>query len=263
MFSCLPTSLILALLLTAQSAPTSEATPAEKAWQLGQLAMQRDRFDEAIARFRQCLQLDPRQTECQLSLAAAYLAVGQDRQAVPHLAAYLEARPGHCQVRLPLVEVLLRLDEVDAAQAQLERFVADIQDQPALAGEHLIASHTRLMELAERQGDEYGERLNRGIGLYLLAVKRRELGGDQARRMAEELLCKAAAELTLARLIRPGEARPCWYLHEVWARLGQRQPAVKWLRMAEHGADFSDLTPTEQRQLHLAARMEEGERRHK
>ncbi|MFO0928636.1 MAG: tetratricopeptide repeat protein [Gemmataceae bacterium] len=266
MFPLLPASVVLSVCLSAQPAPAplpAEPTPAEKAWQLGQLAMQRDRFEEAITRFRQCLQLDPKQVEAHLSLAAAHLAVGQDRQAVPHMAAYLKARPAHCQVRLPFAEVLLRLDETDAAQVQIERFVAAIQDQPPLAGEHLVGCHTRLMEIAERQGDEYAERLHRGIGLYLLAVKRLELGGDEARRTAEELLCKAAAELTLARMTRPGEARPCWYLHEVWTRLGQRQPAVKWLRMAEQGADFSDLTPTEQRELHLAGRMEAAERSHK
>lgn len=255
-------ALLPALLLAAEPAPAPPSA-AEQAWQLGQLALQRDRFDEAVQQFQLCLRLDPRLAEGHLSLAAAHLALGHDRQAAPHMAAYLRARPGHFQVRMPFSEVLLRIDDLEAARAQLERFVAAVQGQPQLAGEHLVGSHTRLMEIAEKLGDEYGERLNRGIGLYLLARKRGELGGADARRVAEELLCKAAAELTLAQMARPDEARPCWYLHEVWLQLGQRQPAVKWLRAAEQVADLTYLTPAEQRELHLASRLQEMERMHK
>ena len=62
---------------------------------------------------------------------------------------------------------------------------------------------------------------------------------------AESLLCKAAGELILARRERPDEARPCWYLFEVWSQLAQRQPAARWLRAAEDAAPFSYLTPAE------------------
>ena len=68
----------------------------------------------------------------------------------------------------------------------------------------------------------------------------------------EGLLCKAAGELTLARLERPDEARPCWYLYEVWSHLAQRQSALRWLREADAAAPFSYLTPNEQRRLSLA-----------
>ena len=86
-----------------------------------------------------------------------------------------------------------------------------------------------------------------------------ELGGNGAHRLAEELLCKAAAELTLARMYRPGEARPCWYLHGVWARLGQRQPAGRYYWAAEQLAGLSYLTPAEVRELHLVGRLRELE----
>ncbi len=77
--------------------------------------------------------------------------------------------------------------------------------------------------------------------------------------MAEELLCKAAAELTLARMSRPSQVRPCWYLYSVWISLAQRQPAMRWLRVAERSGPISDLTPNERREMRLAAveRMEE------
>lgn len=248
-----PLSLLLAL-----SAPI-DPTPAQKALQLGQAAMDRDRFDEAIGQFQISLRLDPKLFEAHLSLAAAHLALGQDRLAAPHLGAYLDARPSHFLARMPYAELLAKLERFAEARAQLDRFIADVQDHPRVADEHLIASHTRLMEIATRVGDEYTERLHRGIGLYLLAVKRRELGGAEATRLAEELLCKSAGELTMARLRRPHEARPSYYLHDVWRTLGQRQPAERSLREAESHAGLSSLTPAETRRLHLATTLRQLE----
>jgi Tfp pilus assembly protein PilF len=243
---CLPLLLVFSSLLPAQ-------TPAQRAWQLGQQAMDRDRFDEAIGQFQISLRLEPTLVKSHLSLAAAYLAVGEDGRAAPHLASYLQARPHHFLVRLHYGELLQRLKRPAEAAPQLERVVAEVQDFPHLADTHLIGCHTRLMEIAEDTGDDYAEHLNRGIGLYLLAKKRAEGDDRRSRHLAEELLCKAAAELTLARLRRPYEARPCWYLHGVWAQLAQRQPAVKWLRAAHGKALPGALTPAETRALYLAA----------
>jgi tetratricopeptide (TPR) repeat protein len=229
-------------------------TPAEAAWQRGQLAMERDRLEEAVGQFQLSLRLDPGLAQARLSLAAAHLALGQDKEALPHLAAYLQARPDHHLIRAHYADLLARLGLAAEASRQLERFVADVQPIARLADRHLIASHTRLMEIAQSRRDEYNEHLHRGIGLYLLAGKRAELGDGPSLRVAEELLCKAAAELTLARLAAPGRGRPCWYLHQVWARLAQRQPALRWLRAAEGAGPLSDLTPAETRDLELAAR---------
>jgi tetratricopeptide (TPR) repeat protein len=251
--------LVVALLLLPSLPTLSAQSPAQQSFDLGQKALQNDRFQEAIGHFQKALQMEPARVEFHLHLAASYLALGQDRQAVPHLAAYLKARPDHFLVRLPFIETLLRLELLEPARVQLERFVADVQNHPSLADEHLVSCHTRLMEIAEKQDDEYAERLHRGIGLYWLGRKRQQLGGAEAGRVSEEMLCKAAAELTLARLCRPGEARPCWYLHEIWVQLGQRHAALKCLRAAEKAADFSYLTPAEYRQLHLTGRIRELE----
>ena len=67
-------------------------------------------------------------------------------------------------------------------------------------------------------------------------------------------------ELALARLVRPDEARPCWYLYEVWSSLAQRQPAQRWLREADNWAPFSFLTPTEYRELQLTRQREQKAR---
>lgn len=234
-------------------------SPAAKAFRQGQLAMEADRFEEAIRQFELTLRLDPQLVTVRLSLAAAHLALGQEDQAEPHMRAYLNVRPEHFLVRMPYAELLLKLDRPKEALAELERFTAEVQNHPELAEEHLIGCHTRLMEVADRIGDEYLERLNRGIGLYLLATKRAELGGKQARQAEEELLCKAAGELTLARVQRPDEARPSWYLRGVWNRLGQRQPADRSLRETEQRVGLSTLTPAEVRDLWLATRVREIE----
>jgi hypothetical protein len=108
------------------------------------------------------------------------------------------------------------------------------------------------MEIAEAEGDDYGEHLHRGIGVFFLACERVVLPDLQGKLSAEGLFCQAAGELALARLDRPEEARPCWYLHEVWTRLNQSGPAIKNLRTAMAAAPFCSLTPVERRDLHLA-----------
>jgi hypothetical protein len=228
------------------------ASPAQQAWELGQEALNHDRFDEAVGQLQLTLRLDPNLFQAHLSLAAAYLALGKDHLALPHLDRFLQARPDHFLVRLHFGELLARQNRPGEAVPQLERFVSEVQEHPRLADDHLIGCHTRLMEISQDIGDDYGEHLNRGIGLYLLAKKRGEVGDDKARRSAEELFCKAAAELTLARMRRPDEARPCWYLHGVWTQLAQRQAAVRWLRAARANTQPGSLTPTEARELHLA-----------
>jgi tetratricopeptide (TPR) repeat protein len=226
---------------------------AEKAWRAGQAAMENDRFDEAVGQFQLSLRLDPKFAQAHLSLAAAYLAVSQDANAVTHLKSYLAAHPEHFPVRWHLAEAFLRLGKRREARAEVARYVVEHQVRPALGDEPLIRAHTLLMEIAEDLGDEYEERLNRGIGLLLLGKKRLEAGGPGAKRSAEELLCRSASELAQARLLRPTEARPAWYLHSAWSALSQTQPARRWLRQAVAEATPGALTPGEKQSLILAA----------
>ena len=108
---------LLALLPTAvECAAPAETSPACKAWQLGQLAMDRDRFDEAIGQFQLSLRLDPTLVRNHLSLAAVYLALGQEAESLPHLASYLAARPDHFLIRWHYAEVLLNTDHPAEAQ---------------------------------------------------------------------------------------------------------------------------------------------------
>jgi Tfp pilus assembly protein PilF len=258
--------LALVVLLGGRSVDAADANPLSPgwaAWEKGQHALLEGHIDQAIASFQESLQQDPGLSRNHLSLAAACLGAGQEQQAVVHLDHYLQAQPDHVVVRGQYAELLLRLNRPEDARAQFERFVADIQDHEALAQKHLVHCHSRLMEIAETEDDSYGLHLHRGIALYRLACQRAQLADPEGELSSEGLLCQAAAELALARMERPGEARPCWYLHQVWARLAQRQPASRWLRAAEAAAPFSYLTPAEHRDLYLACRRSQAEAQHK
>ncbi len=233
-------------------------------WQKGQSAMRQGKPDEAIQYYEQSLALDPGLARNYLSLAAAYLEKGDDNLACPYLARYVAAHPEHMIVRSHFAELLWRLQRLPEARVEFERFVADAQEQAdEPATKQLIHCHSRLMEIAEACADEYGQHLHRGIGLFLLARERAQLPDPEGTLPTEGLLCKAAGELTLARLERPDEARPCWYLYEVWSRLPLRQPALTCLRAAEAAAPFSELTRAEQRDLQLACQCRKTERTEK
>lgn len=234
------------------AAPAATPTPAQRLWEQGQDALRDGRTDEAVGFYEKSLSLDPNLASNHLSLAAAYLDKGDDERAGPELAHYIAARPNHTMVRAHYAELLLRQHEHRAARLQYERFDADVQENEELAKQELVHCHSRLMEIAEQEDDDYAAHLHRGIGLYLLACQRDLLPSDDEEFSTEGLLCKAAGELTLARRRRPDEARPCWYLFEVWTRLAQREPAARWLRAAESAAPFTSLTPAERRNLELA-----------
>jgi hypothetical protein len=238
-----------------QSLPLLEKedpSSASRNWEKGQTAMRQGKTEEAIWCYEQALAADPNFTRNHLSLAAAYLQENNPDKACAHLAQYLNANPDEPANRVRYAELLLRLHRLPEARTQFEQLVCDAQSQRDSGKLDLIRCHGRLMEIAEASDDRYSEHLHRGIGLFLLARKGAQLPTSEEEFPAESLLCKAAAELTLAHLQRPEAARPCWYLYEVWSRLGQRQPALCRLREAEAAAPFSSLTPTERCALHLA-----------
>jgi tetratricopeptide (TPR) repeat protein len=231
-----------------------ENTAGKELWEKGQAAMRAGQSDEAIACYQQSLAAAPHLLRNHLSLAAAYLEKGAPAEACPHLAKYLEAHPRQLLIRVQYAELLWRLHQLQEARTEFERYVAGAQDKGETLAGKLIHCHTRLMEIAEEEENAYEQHLNRGIGLYLLARKRAALPDPEGELSTEGLLCKAAGELMLARLQRPDEARPCWYLHQVWSQLDQPQPARHWLRAADAAAAFSYLTPAEQSSLYLACR---------
>jgi tetratricopeptide (TPR) repeat protein len=239
----------------------AEPGPAGELWAQGQSAMKHGQPQQAIRYYQQSLDADPELDRNHLSLAAAYLEKGDEAGACPHLQRYVAANPHHLAARGYLAELLLRLDRPAEARGEYERFIADLQQLPAPDPAALIRCHRRLMEIAEVLEDEYSEHLNRGIGLLLLARARAGLPEPEGMLPTEGLLCKAAGELSLAQRRRPDDARPSWYLYEVWSQLPQRQPALACLHAAAAAAPFSDLTPAELRALRLACQCHALEQR--
>jgi tetratricopeptide (TPR) repeat protein len=243
----------LGLLLLAAAGDAGAAAPPQAAvefWQLGQEALRDGKVDEAITLYRRSLQIDAELSRNYLSLAAAYSAKGDDRRVVEYLTHYVQLEPDHVAIRSHLAEILLRTQHLDAARVHFERCVADLQERPETDPARLIHCHSRLVELAESSEDEYAERLNRGIGLYLLARQRARLPDSADEPAAQGLLFRAARELCAARQEGPYAARPCWYLHLVWSSLGQQQPSERWLRAAADGP--GDLTRVEKADLQTA-----------
>ena len=147
--------------------------------------------DGGTGRRRRCLpaslRLDPALARNHLSLGGRLPRRGRTSRR-PSPPARVRGRPARPPGRRAphYAELLLRLRAAAReARDQFERFVADVQDDAALADEHLVHCHSRLMEIAEGEEDEYAEHLHRGIGLYLLARQRAALaepGGESARR---------------------------------------------------------------------------------
>jgi tetratricopeptide (TPR) repeat protein len=233
------------------------AAPAESAadlWEQGQAAMRVGDPRRAVAFYQRSLEADPSFNRNHLSLAAAYLEMGNDMVACNHLGRYVADHPEHLLVRSQHVELLLRLKRSREAVAAMALLIADAQEKGDDVLLDLIQYHSRLVEVAEEQEDDYAAHLNRGIGLYLLARQRASCDDPGGALPVEGLLCKAAGELTLARTLRPGSARASWYLHRVWSRLARPDSARRYLTEAADAAPFGDLTASEQRGLVLAWR---------
>jgi predicted Zn-dependent protease len=184
--------------------------------------------------------------------AAKHLDDGDEAAAVPCLAGYVEANPAHAVIRTHLAELLIKQKRDGEARVQLERYVADAQEQGEPATRHLVHAHTRLVEIAERDGDAYAEHLNRGVGLFRL-VEQMLADPETARdESAQAMLFKAIEELKLAAKEKADEARPHWYLSEAWSHLGQSQPASASLRRAKKLAILGGLTPAESQALAMS-----------
>jgi tetratricopeptide (TPR) repeat protein len=247
------------LVLLAIYCSTSIGSAAETAqgfWEKGQNAMRQGQTITAIEFYLQSLAKSASCTRSHLSLAAAYLEIGERSRACIHLAEYVHSHPLQVMVRAQLAELLWQLGRSNQAQGEFERCVETAQEQDE-TGKLLIHCHSRLMDIAADQDDDYGEHLHRGIGLYLLARESEALDEAGQKLPTEALLCKALGELTLAQEKRSDEARPYWYLYLVWSRLGQRVPANHSLQGADAAGPFSYLTPCERRGLLLAGQAAE------
>jgi tetratricopeptide (TPR) repeat protein len=178
-----------------------------------------------------------------LKKAAASLDASDPQSAATYLREYLHQHPTHAAIRLHLAEVLEQLGQKAEATTAFEEYIADAQQQGPPADRHLVRAHTRLVELATASGNTYAYHLHRGIGLLVLAGETEQDAVTDA--TTQRLVCRSIRELEMARKIRPDDARPHWYLHLAWSRLGQSQPALTHLARARDSAPFSNLTSAE------------------
>jgi predicted Zn-dependent protease len=180
---------------------------------------------------------------------ARCLERGDVRAAALYLGAYVREHPDRPMFRLQLAELCLRGDQPAEAKFQYERFIADAQDGPATLRPYLVTAHIKLMEIAQRRNDHFGELFHRGVGL-LQIVKQldAEKGQDEFR---EEMLCKALKALQEAKELKPGEPRVRVYLAEVYERTGNRRAADAERAGARASVTSGELTPAERKPLLL------------
>ncbi len=187
-----------------------------------------------------------------LDRAADCIEKGDPAGAIAHLQRHLRQFPEQIMIRAYLAELLLKADRLAEAQDQYERFLAEAHAAEGPARKQVVHGHTRLMEIAQKRDDDYHERLHRGIGMVLLVRQLDEAGESDEPAFRERMLCKAATELGKASRLCPDEARPHWYLVEVWTKLAQPRPAEQALKQARSRAELMPLPRSEQRSLMLA-----------
>ena len=183
-----------------------------------------------------------------LTLAAECLERGDRAGAATHLECYVCRHPDQLMFRAQLAEMLLRLGRDGVARAHYERFAADAQSATGPVRNQLISAHTRLMEIAQRADDRFGELFHRGVGLLLLAREQEKLPPREADpAFAEEMTCKALAALREAKELKPSDARTRAYLVEALKRCGSHRAA---------GAERTAM-----RQVLIPGQLTESERR--
>lgn len=195
--------------------------------------------------------LAPDPADVALGRAAACLDRDDYPAAVPHLRTYLATNPDDVLVRVQLAECLYRSGD-GTARAEFERVTADAGPRHLSRLPHC---HTRLMTLAEAEGDDYRVHLHRGLGLARLADG---WDADPTRRdadRAERARTRAAAELRQASAERPDDPRANLYLAALYDRLGQAGPARAARAAACRGLPDPTLTTAERAMLGL---MEQG-----
>lgn len=165
-----------------------------------------------------------------LALAAERMDRGDAAGAVPHLAAHVDRFPDHVAIRALLAEQYLTAGESGAARGEFERLADDYASDVTKHRDGLVHSHTRLMQLAQSDGDEPREAYHRGAGLIYLASGWDAKTGDPT--LTERTLSQALTHLRVAAATRPDDARLHVLLGDVLTRLGQPAAARVAYRVA-------------------------------
>jgi thioredoxin-like negative regulator of GroEL len=181
---------------------------------------------------------EPEPPQDALALAADCLSRGDHASAAPHLEAHVRGHPEQVLFRVQLAELYLRLGRDDAAKVHFVRFSAEARRTTGPAKKQVVHSHTRLMEIAQRDGDRFGEVFHRGVGLLLLAAEQDALPERDAG-FCEEMACKALRALCEARELEPNNPEVRHWLAAAYDRTGNRRAAD-----AERAVAGASVTPT-------------------
>lgn len=179
-----------------------------------------------------------------LTLVAESLDRGDKITAVGHLEAYVRQHPDQAMFRLQLAELLVQVNRDLSAKTHYERFLASAQTATGPVHDYLVHAHTRLMEIAQRGDDSFGELLHRGIGLLLL-IQEQDKKPDRDDGFCEEMLCKALRALNEARDLKPEDPRARVYLAEIYERMGNRRASANERSAATNKIVPGALTPAE------------------
>jgi hypothetical protein len=179
-----------------------------------------------------------------LSLVSDSLDRGDKITAATHLETYVRQHPDQSMFRLQLAELFLQIDRDVIAKVHMERFVADAQTTKGPVHDYLVHAHTRLMEIAQRADDSFGELFHRGVGLLIL-VQDQDSKPDRDEDFCEEMLCKALRALNAAKEQNSEDPRVRVYLAEVYERMGNRRASSIERSSSRNRFVPGELTPGE------------------
>lgn len=108
----------------------SAAEPVIEQLERGVRCAREGRLEEAVRRFRQALELDPRCAEAHSNLGNALREQGQFEEALLHLHRALESNPGLAEARLNLAVVLEERGELEESEGQLREALRACPDHP-------------------------------------------------------------------------------------------------------------------------------------
>ena len=181
-----------------------------------------------------------------LALAADCLDRGDSAAAIPYLAEHVRKNPDQVMIRSMLAEQYLKLRQYASARIEFERLADEYRLDLAKNRESLIDCHTRLMQIAQEQDDEFAEPFHRGAGLLLVM----EGWGRENRdaNLGERTLSQALNNLRDAVEKQPNNPRANLMLGEVLSRLGQHA-AARSAFLKANSAPPESLTAAERRKL--------------
>lgn len=181
-----------------------------------------------------------------LNSAADCLERGDSLAAIPHLEEYLEHYPQALMLRAQLAELYLQQEQTINAQSEFERFISEAQTSDGQAHRHMVHCQTRLMELAELEGDRAAMCRHQAIGLWLL-VQRWQADLERFDPvMAERTLSMALDSLRQAETLEPNNASVHLYKAFVLTGLNQHEAARNAWRAAQEQRPDPRLTSWEQ-----------------